>query len=113
MTTNIDISTGEREWTSFEEPIHSLVIVVVIARVDDLLSLLGLLLAPVVGALSAHKDQVHPVLSRVHECHCLRVTATAADDVFTARESRVLDTFLVNMEEELRSLAGGAAALGS
>ena len=71
------------------------------------LVLLVLLLAPVVSAASAHKDQVHAVLGRVHKCHSLVVTALALH-VLAAGQSRVLNTFLVNLEEEL----GAAFARG-
>ena len=63
----------------------SLVILLLVAGEDDFLSLLGLLLAPIVSALGAHEDQVHSVLSRVHESHCLIVFASGAVDIFAPR----------------------------
>ena len=63
----------------------SLIILFLVARIDNFFSFLGLLFAPIVSALGAHEDQVHPVLSRVHERHCLDVAASAAVDIFAAR----------------------------
>jgi len=63
-----------------------------------------LLLAPVVGALGAHEDEVHPVLGRVDEGDGLIVLALAAAHVLLARESGVLNALLVDLEEEGRGV---------
>ena len=78
----------------------SLVILVVI-RVDNLLTLCRLLLSPVESTLGTDEDQVHAVLGRVHESHSLVVTALLASEVLPSRESWVLDALLVNVKEEL------------
>lgn len=65
-----------------------------------------LLLPPVVGALGAYKDEVHAVLGRVHERDSLVVTTLLALEVLPPRESRVLDTLLVDMKEELGASVG-------
>ena len=77
----------------------SLVLILLILTGGHLV-ILSLLLAPVVSAAGAHKDQVHAVLSRVHEGDGF-VVAAPAPNVFAAGKSRVLHTLLVNLEEEL------------
>ena len=90
-----------------ESEVSSLIIVLIIT-VNRFLPVHGLLFAPVISALSAHVDQVHPVLGRVHEGHSLGVITLAAVHVFTPSESRVLDALLVNVEEELWGLTGAS-----
>lgn len=85
-------------------------IILLVVRVDNLSSVGGLLLPPVVGALGADKDEVHAVLGGVHERHRLVVAALLAREVLPARESRVLDALLVDVEEELGAAPISAAA---
>lgn len=67
------------------------------------MALRGFLLPPVVGALGTDKYKVHAVLSRVHEGDSLVVAALFALQVLSAGQRGVLDTLLVNVEEELWS----------
>jgi len=67
-----------------------------------------LFLAPEEGAPGAHEDEVHPVLGRVDERDRLIVLALLATDVLLARESRVFDALLVDLEEVSRAVIGPA-----
>jgi len=89
----------------------SLIIVLVVT--EDFLTCFVLLLAPVMNALGADKDQVHPVLSRVHECDCLKVATFLAVDILAAGQRRVLDTLPVDLEARLDTFARGGTALDS
>lgn len=58
--------------------------------------LIQLILSPVVSAAGADKDEVHPVLGRVGEGHCLRVPTVLARLASSSGETRVLDALSVN-----------------
>lgn len=79
----------------------SSLVILVVVRVDNLLTLSRLFLSPVVSALGADEDQVHAVLGGVHEGDSLIVPALLASEVLPSRQSWVLHALLVNMEEEL------------
>lgn len=60
--------------------------------------LIQLILSPVVSAAGADKDEVHPVLGRVGEGHCLRVPTVLARLASSSGETRVLDALSVNKQ---------------